>query len=278
MRAPNGGGKTINSTTITEKPSMKSMTGHGTVIGILCLALATSGHAQTMFFRTVSTQAMDIVSFDQSGVLTWSNSIPGAKCTIEAAPSLSGPWFTFVDPIAVTGAVASVQIPLGSTEPAVPPKYLFELSWETRAWGHYYYALYVEHSGFVYRYTAHPPQFSDPLTNTYYPGLYPAAYLDMKTATNRMYVGTESRTNLEAMLALVPAAGQGQLTPPHFVGADQGDIMFKAFVFNEPQSNYSVILLQRGGDCRITNNAPEAAVLTQWLSNWGVNAGVYYPY
>jgi hypothetical protein len=261
----------ITSTTKAEKPTMKSMAKHGIGIGILCLALATSGGAQTMFFRTVSTQATYIVSFDTAGVLTWSNSIPGAVCAVESVPTLPGTWSTFVDPIIVTSNVASIQIPLGSTDPAVPQKYLFEVSDVNYAWAHYYNGLYVEHSGFVYRYHFVPPLSVDP-TN----GIYPAAFLDAKTATNRMYVGTESQTNLESMLALVPAAGQGQLSERICMGADQGLKQYKAFVYNPQQTNYSMILLRESGDCRRTNSAPEAAVLTQWLSNWWHEAG-YYP-
>jgi hypothetical protein len=271
-RAMKSEGQAVTSRTKIEKPIMNSSAKLLLGMGILCLALTTSGRAQSLFFRTVSTQATDVVSFDRSGVLTWSNSIPGAPCAIESAPALSGAWSTYLDPVIVTGAVASVRIPLGSPEPAVPAKYLFEVSMENHTWGHYYYGLYVDHSGFVYSYYAVPPSFTDPLINTFYPAPYPAAYLDMKTALNRRYVGTESRTNLEAMLALVSAAAQGPLSPPQGVGADQGVIMFKAFVYNEPQTNYSVVLLKRGGDWRITNSAPQAAVLTQWLSNWWVTA------
>ena len=261
----------------TKRAIMDSKARRGIGIGILCLTLAASGRAQPMFFRTVSTQATCIVSLDSSGVLTWSNSIPGASCAIESAPTLSGVWSNYVDPIIVGGAVASVQIPLGTHQPVVPAKYLFEVSYENHAWGSVYLGLYVDHSGFVYTYGGVPPFFTDPTTNTCYPAPYPGSLLDAKTAANRAYVGTESRTNLEAMLALVPAAAQGQLSTPNFVGADQGIKTFKAFVYNPQQTNYSAILLRQFGDARITNSAPEAGVLQQWLSNWWVKAG-YFPF
>jgi hypothetical protein len=217
----------------TKKAIMDSGTRRGIGIGILCLTLAASGRAQPMFFRTVSTQATCIVSLDSSGVLSWSNSIPGANCAIESAPTLSGAWSNYVDPIIVSGAVASVQIPLGTPQPAVPAKYLFEVSYENHAFGSVYQGFYVDHSGFVYKYGEVPPFFTDPTTNIYYPAPYPVALLDTKTVASRAYVGTESRTNLEAMLALEPAAAQGQLSTPSFVGADQGIETFEDGLKNQ---------------------------------------------
>ena len=75
------------------------------------------------------------------------------------------------------------------------------------------------------------------------------------------------------MLALAQGAGQGQLSEPRWTGVDMGKRQFKAFVFHPEQTNYSVILLHQDGDWTITNSAPEAVILTQWLSNWWHQAG-----
>ncbi|MBN2684205.1 MAG: hypothetical protein JXR40_02900 [Pontiellaceae bacterium] len=59
-------------------------------LGMLLLGLCPLCFSdQQMFYRVVSDQPSQILSFSPDGVLAWSNSVPFAMCRIESIPSLS---------------------------------------------------------------------------------------------------------------------------------------------------------------------------------------------
>ncbi len=238
----------------------------GTPIPLLILATAVAWYgriafAEEMFYRITSTQQTGIVSFDRTGNLQWSNSHTPSVCGMERAPQLDQSWEPHLDPVVVTATTAHVIVPLSPSVPVTQQKFLFEFS-HVDGWGFGHAGFYVDRSGFTYTYYHPNPTFTDP-TNS----VFTAEFLETKTASNRMYLTTVETSELQTMWNLLPLAATGSVSNPRQVANDLGISQFRGFILNDDSNAYAVVLLRMEGDMEVTNSAPEATVLVNWLGS-----------
>jgi hypothetical protein len=93
-------------------------TSHFRTVIVIALSLVCvrSVAQDCRFFRVVSTQAVQIVSLDATGLLVWSNSLPNALCQIESTSKVDGAWtINFpTSPVHNDGSLAHVRVPLSN--------------------------------------------------------------------------------------------------------------------------------------------------------------------
>lgn len=74
-----------------------------------------------------------------------------------------------------------------------------------------------------------------------------------------------SNDSLSFYVKQIDEAARGKISEPVGVMYDAGGIEFIAYTFDHKTDRYKKVLLHQWGDFQITNNAPEAQNLHQWL-------------
>jgi hypothetical protein len=78
------------------------------------------------------------------------------------------------------------------------------------------------------------------------------------------------REELEAMVALIPAAAAGPVGEARSIAADAGGAALYAYLYIEEEDTYQQVFLGQSGDWEQTNQSPEAMELVAWLRQFGV--------
>ena len=94
---------------------------------------------------------------------------------------------------------------------------------------------------------------------------FTAAELEAKYTHERRLVTTVSAADVASRYAEVGGALAGRLSAPQGICADAGITRFTALLYDASTGRYRRILLHQRGDEALTNSAPAAHVLYQWL-------------
>ncbi len=153
-------------------------------------------------------------------------------------------------------------------EPPASQVVLFELDYTNFAWGARSEGYYVTRDGSLYRYST--GLASDVETNQLGTLLRRRETMTLDEITAKYGTEPELQTTvpqdeLYAMHALVTQARAGTLW---IRGAcsDAGESELIAWLYDEPTSIYSPVMLHVRGDTAVDNDAPAAAELTAWLT------------
>ena len=230
------------------------------VVGIVVAGLPHTS-AEEAFYRITSTEQTRIVALDATGMLEWTNSASRSVCAIQRTPQLGRTWEPYLDPVIVTSGTGRVLLPISTSEPVTRQKLLFEFT-HVGGWGFGCGGIYVDNCGFAYTYYHPNPGLVDP-TN----GVFSSTFLSEKTASNRMYLTTIERPQLENMWNLLSLAATGSVSATRQIANDLGVDDFRGFLLNDASNGYDVVLLAKGGDLHATNSAPEAGILVNWLGS-----------
>lgn len=76
-------------------------------------------------------------------------------------------------------------------------------------------------------------------------------------------VGSDS---LQHYVNMIDNAARGKVSDPAYVMADAGIRQYFAYVYDSKSDSYTRIVLYQWGDVMLENDAPAAAVLTEWLA------------
>jgi hypothetical protein len=152
----------------------------------------------------------------------------------------------------------------GGAAPALPAGqvFLFEVSRTNFAWGYRHEGLYVDRDGRVFRF-ARPRQgqpWAPAADET-----YTEAELRARFGADPHPAGRIAPAELAAMAGLIGAAARGALGTPRQAGADQGELYFGCYTYDEGTGRYRRVLLRREGDWVQANTAPEAVELVNRL-------------
>lgn len=86
-----------------------------------------------------------------------------------------------------------------------------------------------------------------------------------RLSTNQTYLGRIDPAVVEEMYAKVAWAASAALGLPYGTADDSGSSVYKAYVYDCARHAYRPVLLRESGDVTITNSAPEATELVEWL-------------
>lgn len=138
-------------------------------------------------------------------------------------------------------------------------EFLFEAAYVNYAWGRRINGYFVNRDGIVYSYNHDDadwrPKGDDSVTGDELREKY----------QNLQQVGQVDRQKLSQMAALIPLAGQGQLSDPVGRCADFGEWQYLAYLYDADSDTYRLVLLYQAGDQARKNLSLSAEALYNWL-------------
>lgn len=139
----------------------------------------------------------------------------------------------------------------------------FEVHYINEAWGYANYGVLIDSLGNVssFNLTAESHwNYPDSLGNI--------SRVDMNEnfALCDSVVHNISNDSLQHYVNMIDNAAKGKVTGPAYEMADAGIKQYFAYVYDAKSDSYKQIMLYQWGDVKVENNAPAAAVLTEWLA------------
>lgn len=140
----------------------------------------------------------------------------------------------------------------------------FEVHYINGAWGYVNHGVLIDSLGNVSSFNL--PSGSD---WNYPDSLGNISRLDMNEnfALCDSVVYNVSSYSLQHYVNMIDSAAKGKVTGPAYGMVDAGIKQYFAYVYNYKSDSYKQIVLYQWGDVPLENDAPTAAVLTEWLSD-----------
>lgn len=137
---------------------------------------------------------------------------------------------------------------------------LFQVEHTNFAWGYSHSGILVDSSGNV-GYFKFPKNWHSIDTAGY------ISESDMNINISQIdtsYLNIERNTLLK-YFSLVQGAAEGEITKPTGSGADMGETIYSAFLFDTDVRKYKQVLIYQFGDWSRLNKSPEASQILEWL-------------
>ena len=148
----------------------------------------------------------------------------------------------------------------GHRPPLVRGPAIFDVTYSNQAWGYVLRGWFIDERGDIYRFDhSDAPWTADADT------LSEAALLE-KFSHGRRLAGHVPADELADMIALLPEAAAGTLTPVELRCADGGTTTDQAWVRLASGHAYARVLIHQRGDLWRANLSPAAATIYEWLS------------
>lgn len=169
-----------------------------------------------------------------------------------------------------------LPVPIPTPDP-IPQIYVFEISYEntTLFLAKQQHGIFITNDGAVSSYdqSSLTTPFAAPAS-----GVFHELDLQAKYSANLLPVGQVDEVDLLLAYNKIPAAQLGNLTSKSVFSLDSAIYKFVAYVHDEDTRTYTpVTLWQTGGSTTITNDAPAAREILDWLVATAEQVGYYTP-
>jgi hypothetical protein len=143
----------------------------------------------------------------------------------------------------------------------IKQKVFYQYEYINYAWGYNHSGWFVDSTGEVFCFNK-PENWLD-FDST---GTIKAEDLDRNLFNINAKCYTIDKTELAAKKNLIDSAVVGFITKPEMVMADAGTSSYYCLVYDSKTNTYKRTLLNQWGDYQMTNTAPAAKELFEWLS------------
>jgi hypothetical protein len=138
---------------------------------------------------------------------------------------------------------------------------LFKVEYTNYAWGYSHSGILIDSSGKV-GYFKNPENWHSIDTSGY---ISESEMNDNTSQIDSFYL-TVDKNILLKNFNLVLYAADGEISKPINSGADMGETVFSAFLYDSVAGEYKHILINQSGDWSRNNKSPEARQILDWLS------------
>lgn len=144
--------------------------------------------------------------------------------------------------------------------PAANQLVMFQVEYSNHAWGYSHSGIMIDSSGRT-GYFNLPDIWHSPDSAGY---ISESAMNENVQHLDTFYYIPEKNTLLKNFNMLGNAA-EGKLSDPFHTAYDAGEVMYSGYLFDSVGRKYKHVLIREEGDWSITNNAPGANQLYEWL-------------
>ena len=137
---------------------------------------------------------------------------------------------------------------------------LFRVEYTNYAWGYSHSGILIDSSGKV-GYFKNPKNWHSIDTSGY---ICESEMNDNISQIDSFYL-TVDRNILLRNFNLVQYAAEGEISKPNNSGADMGETVHSAFLYDPVAGKYKHVLINQSGDWSRNNKSPESKQILQWL-------------
>lgn len=137
---------------------------------------------------------------------------------------------------------------------------LFKVEYTNYAWGYSHSGILIDSSGNV-GYFKYPENWHSIDTSGY---ISESEMNDNISQIDTFYL-TVDKNILLKNFNLVQYAAEGEISKPNNSGADMGETVYSAFLYDSVVRKYKHVLINQFGDWSRNNKSPEANQILQWL-------------
>jgi hypothetical protein len=139
---------------------------------------------------------------------------------------------------------------------------LFKVEYSNYAWGYSHSGILIDSSGNV-GYFKYPKNWHSIDTSGY---ISVSEMNDNLSQIDTFYL-TVDKNILLKNFNLVQYAAEGEISKPDNSGADMGETVYSAFLYDSVAGKYKHVLINQFGDWSRINKSPEASQILHWLSS-----------
>lgn len=170
--------------------------------------------------------------------------------------------FTVVLLIFVLMSCESTDDSINEVFPGPDQLILFQVEHSNYAWGYSHNGILIDSSGNI-GYFNYPKNWHYIDTAGY---ITESDLIENMSQIDTFYFKVE-RSTLLRFFSLVRRAAEGEITKPVSAGADMGETVYSAFLFDHDARKYKQVLINQFGDWSRYNKSPEASQIHQWLQS-----------
>jgi hypothetical protein len=139
---------------------------------------------------------------------------------------------------------------------------LFKVEYTNYAWGYSHSGILIDSSGKV-GYFKNPKNWHSIDTSGY---ISESEMNDNISQIDTFYLNVNKNILLKNF-NLVLYAAEGEISKPISSGADMGETVYSAFLYDSVAREYKHVLINQSGDWSRNNKSPEASQILDWLSS-----------
>jgi hypothetical protein len=139
---------------------------------------------------------------------------------------------------------------------------LFKVEYSNYAWGYSHSGIFIDSSGNV-GYFKYPKNWHSIDTSGY---ISESEMNDNISQIDTFYL-TVDKNILLRNFNLVQNAAEGEISKPNNSGADMGETVYSAFLYDSVVRKYKHVLIDQSGDWSSINKSPEANQILRWLGS-----------
>jgi|WetSurMetagenome_2_1015567.scaffolds.fasta_scaffold104495_2 hypothetical protein len=139
---------------------------------------------------------------------------------------------------------------------------LFQVEYSNYAWGYSHNGIIIDSSGNV-GYFKYPKNWHDMDSLGY---ISESEMNDNLSQIDTIYLTVDKNTLLRNF-NLVQYAAEGEISIPESTGADMGETVYSAFIYDPVSRKYKQVLINQFGDWSRNNKSREANQILHWLGS-----------